>query len=98
MQLTVDVEFIGQKQESFLQFSDKTHTTIKRNWLSISVATDDGDVLTGRHFLPDGDVAEAAPLAKRGDRVRVTLQSFQQIKGATVATLGAVCPIEKAKK
>jgi len=95
MKISIDAEYIGQRNEDYNAFSEKTKATVKRNWLSVSLASDDGDVFVARMFLPDGDIAQSAPLAKRGERVRCVLTGFNMVKGATVATIASCNPIKK---
>lgn len=99
MQIQFEAEYIGQRLEGMTAYSERTKSVVRRNWLAISVATDDGDVAAGRMFLPDGELGEPAAVAVRGQRVRCTLSSFQVVKGANVMVFAAVAPtVQEPKK
>jgi hypothetical protein len=94
MQLSTEAEYLGQKLETITGYSDRTKSIKKSNWLVVSFASDDGEAFIGKIYLPDGDIAAPAPLAKRGDRVKLAIAGFLQVKGATVMSLASVAPVQ----
>jgi len=90
MRIECECNYRGQKGQKWTSVDVKRGRVTVRNSLDVYLETADGEQVTARLPMPDGDLAEAAPLAHVGDIVRVDICALAVNKGVGQLVLSGV--------
>jgi len=98
MRIECECNYRGQKGQKWTSVDVKRGRVTQRNSLDVYLETADGEQVTARLPMPDGDLAESQPLAHVGDIVRVDICALSVNKGVGQLVLSGVSPKQVSVK